>query len=145
MNIGKLALLLLTATPALVQARQDSIYWETNLSSAYQEAMELHQPLVVYFREERSFSCILLEAALNQPGSGAFIAQDAVFVRVTLGHDDDKGNVGRMAAQLNIKSGPVVAVMDVSPSLIVSRGERVVYSREALLNEVTRLIRRGNR
>jgi|SRR5690348_4844234 thioredoxin-related protein len=144
MKIAKIAFLLLTAASAHVQAGQDSIYWETNLASAYKEALDTHKPLVVYFRDDSCFFCSLLDAQLNVPATGVWIASSAVFVRVTLGHDDDKGNVGRMAAQLNIKKGPTFVVVDVSPSLLVSRGQRIIYTRDEFLLQITRLIRSGN-
>jgi hypothetical protein len=144
MKLAKLMLLLFTAVPGLVQAGQNSIYWETNLFSAYHEALALHKPLVVYFSDDQCWWCNMLDLQFGSPGITASIAGEAVYVHVTLGHDDDAGNLRRLASQLNIQRGPTFAVLDVSPSAIIERGHVVVTSCDEFLRQMDRLLRSAN-
>ena len=138
-------LVLLTVGTGALHAAEQPIYWETHLYSAYQEAVALHKPLVVYFYEDPCPWCSRLDSELNLPGTGASIANAAVFVRINLAHDDGSNNVHRLAKQLEITRCPTVAVLNVAPAAIIERGRVVGYfPRDEIIGRLARWVLSGS-
>jgi len=145
MILRKLIFALLTVGAGAVHASGQAIYWETNVYSAYREAVAFHKPLVVYFHEDNCQWCSRLDSELNLPVTGASIANAAVFVRVDPAHDDDANNVYKLVKQLDIKRYPTVVVLDVAPAAITERGRvNGYFPRDEFMRQLTRWVLSGS-
>ncbi len=105
-----------------------AVQWSNKVYQAFQQACREKKPLVVYFHSVGECKhCTRLETETLTAPSFHVLADRAVFVRISMNDEDEKGNVRQLMNQLGVESVPFITVLDPSPSQIVERGHVLGY------------------
>ena len=123
------------------------IHWRTELLPAFQEGLKSGKPIVmVYLCPVDRDSCVFckrMRGSIYAPETQRYV-DDAIFVLVTVNEDGtilDKA-AALVADRLEIKSRPVISVLEPNPAMLQERGRIVgYYSAEELDTNLNKLLR----
>ncbi|MBI1248029.1 hypothetical protein GC197_09335 [bacterium] len=126
------------------------IHWRTELQPAYQEALKIGKPIVmVYLCPVDRDSCVFckrMRGSIYAPETQKY-SDDAIFVLVTVNVDGsipDKA-AALVAEKLEIKSRPVISILEPDPAMLRERGRIVgYYSAKELDANLNKLLRQPN-
>lgn len=113
--------------PTPQPASAAKIQWRTALYGAFEEALQVKKPLVVYFYQRACQWCDRIEAGPFASPEVNALGDKAVFARIDYEQDDQHKNVSKMVQSLRIDRFPTVVLLDVWPDAIMERGRVVGY------------------